>query len=148
VVFWFALLGPTGAWFFRVLDLMRRRAIENFADSHSGVGDEPPQILRATLALHRLAAWIPARLLMAGYAFAGNYDGATAAWRQPLDRGPELFPGPDDRRLGLVGCGAAPDSDEVDVASRAAVALRLVIRVLWMIWCPALALLTLYGWLN
>ncbi len=149
VVFWFALLGPTAAWFFRVLDLMRQRAIHHFSDHlRSEEGEELPQIVRATLALHRLAAWIPARLLMVGYVLAGSYDGATVAWRKSLDVRSDLFPGPDDRRLGLVGRGAAPNSEAVDVSTRAAVALKLVVRVLWMIWCPALALLTLYGWIN
>ena len=32
VVFWFALLGPVGAWMFRALDLMRRRAVHYYID--------------------------------------------------------------------------------------------------------------------
>ena len=127
---------------------MRGRAIANVAKQAGDGTDEAPRIVQVALALHRMVAWLPARLLMLGYALAGSFDGALAAWRKPLHEGHELFPGPDDQRLGLVGCGAAPDSETADISTRADVALKLVIRVLWMIWCPALALLTLYGWLN
>jgi AmpE protein len=149
VVFWFALLGPAAAWFFRVLNLMRRRAIHH-ATEHAqsdGVAGLPP-VTRAVLLLHQLAAWIPAHLLMIGYAFAGSFDGATAAWRQKLEDVPYLSPGPIGRRLGLVGKGAASTSDTDDVATRASTALSFVIRTLWMVWCPALAVLTLYGSIN
>jgi membrane protein required for beta-lactamase induction len=149
VVFWFALLGPTAAWFFRVLDLMRRRAIHHgteYAGGEEIVG--LPAITRSALALHQIAAWVPAHLLMVGYALAGSFEGAVAAWKQRLEDVPYLFPGPTGRRLGMVGKAAAPTAETDDDATRAACALRLVVRTLWMIWCPALALLTLYGSIN
>ena len=46
--------------------------------------------------------------------------------------------------VGAVGKGAAPIVAETDVIARALVARDLVRRTLWMIWCPVLALLTLY----
>ena len=148
VVFWFFLLGPTGAWMFRVLDLMRRRAIHHSELHAANGGDDLPPLVRGTLVLHRLAAWIPARLLMAGYMLAGSYDGAVAGWREQPEPTTELFPGPDDQRLGFVGRGAAPESEADDIATRAEIALKLVRRTLWMIWCPALAVLTHYGSIN
>ncbi|MDP6436035.1 MAG: regulatory signaling modulator protein AmpE [Gammaproteobacteria bacterium] len=149
VVFWFALLGPTAAWAFRVADLMRRRAIYHIAEqAESGAEEELCQFVRGCLFLHWVLAWIPARLLMVGYTLAGSYDGAVAGWRERPAPTAELFPGPDDQRLGFVGRGAAPESDTDSVAARAEVALRLVRRTLWTIWCPALAVLTLYGWIN
>ena len=147
VVFWFVMLGPTGAWLFRVLDLMQRRAVCHARDN--GAADDAaqwPQVVQAILLLHRLFAWIPARLLAVGYMFAGSYDGAMTAWKNFHAMRSGAFPGPTDQLLGAVGCGAAPDHDENGdgVLVRARIARDLVSRTLWMIWCPVLALLTLY----
>lgn len=145
VVFWFVMLGPTGAWLFRVLDLMQRRAVCHARENSSGnKAADWPEVVQAILLLHRLFAWIPARLLAVGYVFAGNYDGASAAWKElrPVRSAP--FPGPTDQLLGAVGRGAAPISEDSSPLTRAQVARDLVSRTLWMIWCPVLALLTLY----
>jgi AmpE protein len=145
VVFWFVLLGPTGAWLFRVLDLMQRRAVY-FACQGPDIEDEGewPQVVQAILLLHRLLAWLPSRLLSIGYMLAGSYDGALAAWKNLRTVSSVMFPGPTDQLLGVVGRGAAPAVAEGDVIARARVARDLVSRTLWMIWCPVLALLTLY----
>jgi AmpE protein len=145
VVFWFVLLGPTGAWLFRVLDLMQRRAVYS-ACQGSDLEDEGewPQVAQAILLLHRLLAWLPSRLLSIGYMLAGSYDGALAAWKNLHTVSSAMFPGPTDQLLGVVGQGAAPAVAEGDVIARARVARDLVSRTLWMIWCPVLALLTLY----
>lgn len=145
VVFWFVLLGPTGAWLFRVLDLMQRRAV-HYACQGADTQDEGnwPQVVQAILLLHRLLAWLPSRLLTIGYMLAGSYDGALAAWKNLHAVSSAMFPGPTDQLLGVVGRGAAPAHAEGDVIVRARVARDLVSRTLWMIWCPVLALLTLY----
>jgi AmpE protein len=145
VVFWFVLLGPTGAWLFRVLDLMQRRAVYR-ACQGPDLEDEGewPQVAQAILLLHRLLAWLPSRLLSIGYMLAGSYDGALAAWKNLHTVSSAMFPGPTDQLLGVVGQGAAPAVAEGDVIARARVARDLVSRTLWMIWCPVLALLTLY----
>jgi membrane protein required for beta-lactamase induction len=149
VVFWFAILGPVGAWLFRVLDLMRRRAIRYYigisGDQFATQSLQAAPVVAAAIKLHQIFAWIPSRLLMFGYAMAGDYDGAVSAWRNPPAVSAELFPGKDEQLLGAIGCGASPESIEDDVAARAQVALDLVIRTLWMVWCPVLALLTIYG---
>jgi AmpE protein len=145
VVFWFALLGPVGGWMFRVVDLLRRRAVNS---RPADAAEDDSSILAAILLWHRVLAWIPSRLLMAGYAMAGNYDGAVAAWRSSPPEFVGRFLSDDDRLLGAVGCGAADQDGGRDVSTRAQVAIDLVIRTLWMIWCPVLALLTLYGSIN
>ncbi len=145
VVFWFALAGPVGAWMFRVVDLLRRRALNG---QPADAAEDDSSIVAAVLLWHRVLAWIPSRLLMAGYGMAGNYDGAMAAWRKPRPESVGQCPSVDDQLLGAVGCGAADRGDERDISIRAQVAIDLVIRTLWMIWCPVLALLTLYGAIN
>jgi len=80
VIFWFVLLGPLGAWTYRVTDLMRRRAVSAAAgEEHlSGVSE---RLRDAAIMLHGWLAWIPARLTAIGYAAAGNFDPALGAWR-------------------------------------------------------------------
>jgi len=145
VVFWFILLGATGAWLFRVLDLLRRRAIHR-----NGIVtlDAAPAYLQAILQLHSLLAWLPARLLLVGYTLAGNYDTAMQAWRSYRTPADTVFPGDDDLLLDAVGRAAAPEREQGNIRARARIAVGLVNRTLWMIWCPALALLTLYDWIS
>lgn len=146
VVFWFVMLGPSGAWLFRVLDLMRHRAAQQIETLKVTGGEiELPRIVQAVLLLHFLIAWIPSRLLAIGYILAGNYDGAVAAWKELRTDSSAGFPGPTDQLLGAVGKGAASWGGADDDAVGCIVNARtLVFRTLWLIWCPVLALLTLY----
>ena len=143
VVFWFLVLGPAGpagAWLFRVVDLMRRRAV--FA-SPGG------EVLAAARILQGVMAWLPARLMAAAFALAGSFDGAIAAWRAgPKDPASPFF-GQTEDLADRVGSGAAAADREAAPstgASRAAMAL--VRRTLWLIWYPAIAFLTLNDWLR
>ena len=143
VVFWFIMLGPTGGWMFRVVDLMQRRAVSHIRENGVSTGDGfSPQVAQAVILLHHLIAWLPARLLAIGYMLAGSYDGALDAWRSLRIVPSQLFPGPNDQLLGAVGTGAAPGDERLPV-DRFCKARDLVRRTLWMIWCPILALMTL-----
>lgn len=149
VVLWFVLLGPTGAWLFRVLDLMRRRsAYQSARSSELGSGS---QTVVAIETLHGIFAWLPARLLMVGYALAGSFEGATTAWRNFYANRAERFFDLSSDLLGYVGHGALGDTGSTDAdkgsAERTKAAMGLVWRTLWLIWCPILAVLTLYDWL-
>jgi len=151
VVFWFLLLGPTGAWLFRVLDLMRRRlAFEYTRTNHDFCNTA---LVWAVRSVHGVLAWIPARLLILGYGLAGNFDGAIAAWRAYRGRGEEDFYRATNDLLDFVGEGAS-DADAPGeqgneaVARRVDAAMELVSRTLWLIWCPAIALMTLTDWLS
>ena len=102
--------------------------------------------------LHGVFAWLPSRLLMIGYALAGNFDGATIAWRDFYAHGTEKIFDLSSHLLGSVGHGALGGTGSIDVhkdtAAQARAAMGLVWRTLWLIWCPILALLTLYDWLS
>ena len=126
---------------FRVIDIMRHQTLYK-ANEASDDG-----IIAAIIVWHRVLAWVPGRLLMAGYALAGNYEQAVAAWRDrgQINAAEHLV---DEQLLGAVGCAAACHEADSDVSTRAQVAIDLVFRTLWFIWCPVLALLTLYGSLN
>jgi len=150
VIFWFVVLGPLGAWGYRVTDLIRRRAVfgatrDEQADSMS------EQIRDAAVMLHGWLAWIPARLTAIGYAAAGHFDAALGAWRAPSEQSSDTQSEYNEHLLARVGVSALAlrDDKENDLEQRAVrgatAANRLVFRLL-MIWAVVIAAMTLYGW--
>jgi AmpE protein len=150
VIFWFVLLGPLGAWTYRVTDLIRRRAV--FAAAREGQADGTSDRMRDTATLlHGWLAWIPARLTAIGYAAAGNFDPALGAWRAPTEQQSDSPSEYNEHLLARVGVSAlalGDDADE-DFVSRgvrgATAANKLVFRLL-LIWAVVIAAMTLYGW--
>jgi AmpE protein len=149
VIFWFVLLGPIGAWSYRVTDLIRRRAAFNAVREESVA--EAHNSLAAARTLQGLLAWLPARLTALGFAMAGSFDGALAVWRTPaVDRSlrsSELS----EVLLARVGSGALAlhrDDAESDLqrALRGAMAVKGLIFRLLIIWAAVIAAMTLYGW--
>ena len=150
VIFWFIVLGPLGAWTYRVTDLIRRCAVFKSARDDSGARSAS-LVVGAAEDLHGWLAWIPARLTAFGYALAGNFDAALGAWRAPIPRGPEELHKRSENLLARVGVGALalhPIDDEIvtDRSIRGVIAAKkLVLRSLF-IWAAAVAAMTLYGW--
>lgn len=150
VIFWFIVLGPLGAWAYRVTDLIRRRAV--FAatreEESSGMSDH---LRDAATMLHSWLAWIPARLTAIGYATAGNFDTALGAWRAPSEQKSDSPSEYNEHLLARVGVAALAlnDDREESVTARgvrgATAANRLVFRLL-LIWAVVIAAMTLYGW--
>jgi membrane protein required for beta-lactamase induction len=145
VIFWFMLLGPAGAWLFRVSDLMRRRAAFESGRRH-GVrepGRDAPALT------HGLLAWIPARLAAFGYALAGGFEDAIGNWRIAVDRASRGLLDRTEDLLARVGKGSLQPSlagvpaAELDAAT-ARGAWRIVARSAW-IWIAVIALLVLAG---
>lgn len=150
VIFWFVLLGPLGAWTYRVIDMIRRRAVFAAARDKESAGTSG-RMRDAAVFLHGWFAWIPARLTAIGYAAAGNFDPALGAWRAPTEQKSDSPSEYNEHLLARVGVGAlalGDDADE-DLVSRgvrgATAANRLVFRLL-LIWAVVIAAMTLYGW--
>ena len=150
VVFWFLVLGPAGAWLFRVLDMMRRRLAFSYSRNPEQTVDS--STVWAVRILHGILAWVPARLLSAGYAMAGSFDDALSCWRNYHGHGVEHFFEVTNDIMACIGHGAVVSSRETDIDADAAMpvrqAMNLVSRTLWWIWCPIIAILTLSDWLN
>ena len=146
VIFWFVVLGPAGAWAFRISDLMRRRAA--FESARRGAATMPPG-QGAPALLHGLLAWIPARLAAGAYALAGSFEDALGSWRIAVDRAAEGLLDRTEDLLARVGKAslqpglAGLDAASLDVAT-ASGAWRIVARAAW-IWLVVVALLVLAG---
>jgi AmpE protein len=145
VVFWFVALGPTGlgpaaAWLFRASDLMRRSDIS----AHQGIAEGHGCAERVHFAL----AWLPARLLALGYAFAGSFEDARQGWRERYAGLPAQMLERNDWLLVHVGRAALgplpPPGPGVPLPPRAA--MRLASRAL-VIWLVVVALLSLTAWI-
>lgn len=157
VIFWFVLLGPVGAWIFRVSDLLRRRVV---FEQMRGEGANASQ-LAAIEAIYGLLKWIPARLAMLGYALTGSFDDAMNAWRAGTDARQRPIDERNDLLIARVGKAAlgfrlrdereaadeAAGADDAEPESSSAAArssMRLVRRTVF-IWVIAIALMTLFG---
>ncbi|MDH3266704.1 MAG: regulatory signaling modulator protein AmpE [Gammaproteobacteria bacterium] len=150
VIFWFVLLGPLGAWAYRVTDLIRRRAV--FAAARGEESNGTTERLRdAAVMLHGWLAWVPARLTALGYATAGNFDAALGAWRAPSEQDADSSSAYNENLLARVGASALAlgDDSEEDLVARgvrgATAANRMVFRLL-LIWAVVISAMTLYGW--
>lgn len=150
VIFWFVVLGPLGAWVYRVTDLIRRRAVFNAARS----ADESARtaaLRDAGTMLHGWLAFVPARLTAIGYAVAGHFDAALAAWRAGSAEPAVSMSQASEELLARVGAGALALGElENETATErgirgARAANTLVFRLL-LIWAVVIAALTLYGW--
>lgn len=143
VLFWFVVLGPAGAWLFRISDLLRRRAaFESVRD-----GEINNSLLPAIESVYGILKWIPSRLALLGYALSGSFDDALVCWRgyhpepgTPIDKR-------NDELTARVGKAAMTGFLDQPPNSSAAArnAMRLVSRTLF-IWVTILGLMTIFGW--
>jgi AmpE protein len=153
VIFWFVLLGPLGplgAWAYRVTDLVRRRAVFQAGREESDATQIPP-LRDAAVSLHGWLAWIPARLTAIGYAVAGHFDAALAAWRAGSGEPAGTTSENSERLLARVGVAAlaleaGEDEDLTARGVRGATAAKQLVFRLLIIWAVIIAAMTLYGW--
>ena len=143
VVFWFVVLGPVGAWLYRVSDLLRQR----IAYDSSRDPDEAGRTLAVVEMVHGVLVWIPARLAVVGYALSGSFDDAFNCWRKYELRADLPFHRSNDEVVACVGKAAMTGFLEEAPNSSAAArnAMRLVTRTLF-IWITVIAVMTLFGW--
>lgn len=144
VIFWFMVLGPTGAWLFRVADLMRRRAVfEAGRARESGAGEIA--YLEIAQSLFGIVAWLPARLLAIGYAMAGSFEDAVSDWKSYYETCSDKFFHVNDEIVAYAGRGAIRERfDSGSTLQPVHEAMRLVKRTL-VIWLTAISLLTVIG---
>lgn len=164
VVFWYVLLGPTGAVLYRLVHILAHRPPGDEAgsgddgDATQDGGGAPASLAeelgRLAGGLCALLEWPSARLVALGYAITGSFDHAMDSLRR-------MFWGESSRMsentrtlLMQSGAGAARLDelleDEVDASALSAVFATVINHVHRniIVWMTVLAIFTLAGWLT
>jgi membrane protein required for beta-lactamase induction len=138
VIFWFLLLGPVGAAFYRIAQQLDEAGIR--------AAEEREGLTAVSRLLHGALAWPSSRLLAATFTLTGSFEEARAGWRRGSLEAVDL---PDSNRRVLVDTGAgAVRLEETALAEADPIMLRrlrgLVVRSL-VVWVVAVALFVLLG---
>jgi len=145
VIFWFIVLGPMGALWYRLACVLRDKSSRQ--GEESAFGD-------AALMMHHILDWIPARLAVLGYALAGSFADALDAWRAEAYGWKSKWLVNNYRLLIRGGIGAlhleqdlAADETRAVDARQVRAALGLVLRTL-LLAIAVLAVVTVGTWVS
>jgi len=134
ILFWFMLLGPVGAALFRLSCELKNYLANSESGYAAAAGD-----------LYRIMSWLPARLVVVGFALAGSFMDTVSLWKSFT----EIWKTDSDTLLIESGIGAIShephDEEGTPDLEGVSQAMALVKRTL-LVWLAALALLTLTGW--
>lgn len=149
-LFWFCILGPMGAVFYRVAAEAALRPPPSLIAR--------PALGRATHDIAGVLGWIPARLLAFGYAMTGSFEAALRRLRAGAPPSGDWLRANQDL-LAETGTAALRDAEtddddtateerrRSDAAATVEAARSLVFRA-GIFWLAILALLTLAGWFG
>ncbi len=138
-IFWFVILGPMGAVFFRLSSELRYLCEKNerIKDLQTGAN-----------LLHAILNWIPSRLTAFSYAAMGNFVYAMSKCRNGENLFEKLTLNNNQRLLHTAGTGALTMSDDPKTFNHHDVYQTLsLIRRTYALTLGTIALLTLGGWL-
>ena len=131
-IFWFIIFGPFGCMLYRLISELSKQLEYGDLAEFSGF-------------IHAIMAWVPARMLAAGYALTGNFDGAYHAYK---DRAHTVdFSQSNKEVLIATGLGAMRNLDVATELAGIHAAQALVMRSV-IVWIAMLALMTLGGIFN
>lgn len=86
VIFWFFVLGPLGAVFYRLSTLLKNNADRLRRDTTAALVDSPNSLAPAAQQLHIILGWVPARFTALSYAIMGSFVDAIDGWNQGLPK--------------------------------------------------------------
>jgi len=131
-IFWFVVLGPFGAMLYRLISELSKQI-------------DFDELAEFSKFIHAIMAWIPARMLAAGYALTGNFDGAYHAYK---DRAyTSDLSHSNNEVLVSTGLGAMQNLQAGSELACIYAAQALVMRAI-VVWISILAVLTLGGIFN
>lgn len=147
VLFWFAVLGPAGAVFYRLSSLLNDRLSSQPSPERDVFAD-------AARRLHGILGWLPARLAAFGYAVTGSFADAMYNWSSH-DSGQAGWLEKNDRVLAASGLGSLRmDSGETSAREgehhRAAMQVRAALALVWRtvaLWLAVMLAVEIAGWL-
>jgi len=146
VIFWFVILGPLGALWYRLACVLREKCLRQ--------SEEEDAFKDAALMMHHILAWIPVRLALFSYALVGNFADALEAWRREAYGWKNNWLMDNRQLLIRVGLGALQleqdmAADEISAvdARHVRAALGLVLRAL-ILAVALIAVVTVGAWVS
>lgn len=131
-IFWFIILGPFGAMLYRLISELSKQIEYN-------------ELAEFSEFIHSIMAWVPARMLAAGYALTGNFDGAYHGYKDRVQSAD--FSQSNAEILISTGLGAMHNLDMKNELAGIYAAQALVMRSV-IVWVGILAVMTLGGIFN
>lgn len=131
-IFWFVVLGPFGAMLYRLISELSKQI-------------ESDELAEFSEFIHGIMAWLPARMLAAGYALSGNFDGAFHAYKDKAFTA-DISQG-NKEILVSTGLGAMHNLEIANELASVYAAQALVMRAV-IVWIGILAIMTLGGIFN
>ena len=131
-IFWFIIFGPFGCMLYRLISELSKQIEYGDLAEFSGF-------------IHAIMAWVPARMLAAGYALTGNFDGAYHAYKDRAHTAD--FSQSNKEVLVATGLGAMRNLDMATELAGIYAAQALVMRGV-IVWIAMLAVMTLGGIFN
>lgn len=128
-IFWFVILGPFGCMTYRLISELSKQI-------------DYDELAEFSEFIHSIMAWIPARMLAAGYALIGNFDGAYHAYKDRTQSSD--FSQNNKEVLVATGLGAMQNTKTGNELASIYSAQALVMRAV-IVWISILALMTLGG---
>ena len=147
ILFWFVLLGPLGAVFYRSVSQLKSLQMEY---------PEAGGFNEAAARLKLILDWLPARLTAVCYALSGSFVDAIHAWREEMTQSNGTSLTRNRAVLTRTGLGALQLHDfyadagaeiDTETVTRHVEHAHALIRRTVITWLTVLALLTLAGWL-
>ncbi|TAJ94337.1 MAG: hypothetical protein EPO31_09285 [Gammaproteobacteria bacterium] len=136
IIFWFIILGMTGALLYALTGVMYRR----YRDIHGGYAS-------AVAHLRCILMWPSARLVALGFALSGSLEDALNGWRSVQGATLECS----EEIIAASGLGALqfrPEQDEEQNFSNQLYGLQAMINRTLIIWLTVLGLMTIANWLS
>ncbi len=134
ILLWFMLLGPVGAVLFRLSCELKNYTAHNENGYASAAVD-----------LYRIMIWLPARLVVVGFALAGSFVDTVSLWKSFT----EIWRTDSETLLIESGIGAIshePHDEEGSPDIEGVTQTMALVKRTLLVWLAALALLTLTGW--
>jgi membrane protein required for beta-lactamase induction len=134
VLLWFMLLGPVGAALFRLSCELKNYSSESETGYAAAARD-----------LYRIMIWLPARLVVIGFALAGSFVDTVSLWKSFT----EIWQTDSETLLIESGIGAIshePHDEEGKPDLEGVHQIVALVKRTLLVWLAALALLTLTGW--
>ncbi len=131
-IFWFIILGPFGCMLYRLISELSKQIEFN-------------ELAEFSEFIHSIMAWIPARMLAAGYALTGNFDSAYHGYKDRAHSSD--FSQSNAELLIATGLGAMHNLEMKNELASIYAAQALVMRSI-IAWIGILAVMTLGGIFN